>query len=85
MVVISCLYNQRGDRAYLLGWSWASRKWGKFVDYDKVTLDIDEGVALLRFNAPEVMNAIDGAMLVGLQQAVARVSSIHSVKRAVCS
>ena len=82
MVVISCLYNQRGDRAYLLGWSWASRKWGKFVDYDKVTLDIDEGVALLRFNAPEVMNAIDGAMLVGLQQAVARI--VHPLSEARC-
>ena len=52
------------------------------MDYEKVTLEFDEGVAVLRFNAPEVMNAIDGAMLAELQDAVARI--VHPSSEARC-
>lgn len=41
------------------------------MEFNKVILDIDENVAVLKFNDPEVLNAIGGDMLSGLHEAVA--------------
>ena len=52
------------------------------MDYEQVSLDFEDNVAILRFNAPEVMNAIGGAMLAELQDAVAQV--VNPVNEARC-
>ncbi len=45
----------------------------KQVDFDFVDLDFEDKVAVLTFNHPEVMNAIGGAMLDGIQGAIGAV------------
>lgn len=44
------------------------------VDYQRLSLAFDEGVAVLKFNHPEVLNAIGSRMLTELFDAVARIN-----------
>ncbi|MCY4096256.1 MAG: enoyl-CoA hydratase/isomerase [Gammaproteobacteria bacterium] len=48
------------------------------MEFNRVTLDLNEGVATLTFNDPEVLNAIGPAMLSGIHDALAFVQSPNS-------
>ena len=51
------------------------------MEFNKVILDIEDGVAILRFNDPEVLNAVGGDMLSGLHAAVAELQKpLHGVR-----
>ena len=43
---------------------------GRSLEFDKVTLDFEDNVAVLTFNHPEVLNAIGSEMLAGLGAAM---------------
>ena len=43
------------------------------MEFNKVILDIEEGVAILRLNDPEVLNAVGSDMLTGLHEVVAEI------------
>ncbi len=45
------------------------------MEFDRVTLDLDEGVATLTFNDPVVLNAIGPAMLSGIHAALRHIQS----------
>jgi enoyl-CoA hydratase/carnithine racemase len=52
---------------------------------DRVTIDIQDGVADVRLNRPEKMNAIDQPMFRGLAEAAAQLADDHSVRAVVLS
>lgn len=51
------------------------------MEFDKVILDFEDKVAVLKFNHPEVMNAIGGAMLGGLDEALREVQDPNNGAR----
>ena len=54
------------------------------MEFDRVNLNInDDGVALLEFNDPEVLNAVGPAMLKSLHRAVAEITKPNSKARCV--
>ncbi|MBW2230806.1 MAG: crotonase/enoyl-CoA hydratase family protein [Deltaproteobacteria bacterium] len=52
---------------------------------DRVTIDIQDGVADVRLNRPEKMNALDQAMFRGLAEAAAQLADDRSVRAVVLS
>jgi enoyl-CoA hydratase/carnithine racemase len=52
---------------------------------DRVTVQIADGVADVRLNRPDKLNALDGDMFVGLVDAAARVAKDTSVRAVVLS
>ena len=53
------------------------------MEFNRVNLDIDEGVATLTFNDPEVLNAIGPAMLSGIHDALRHIQSPKNHVRCV--
>ena len=53
------------------------------MEFNRVNLDIDEGVATLTFNDPEVLNAIGPAMLSGIHDALRFIQSPKNHVRCV--
>ena len=53
------------------------------MEFNRVNLDIDEGVATLTFNDPEVLNAIGPAMLSGIHDALRYIQSPKNHVRCV--
>ena len=51
------------------------------MDFNKVTLEFDDKVATLRFNHPEVLNAIGADMLEGLDDAMREVEDPNNGAR----
>ena len=52
---------------------------------DPVLLDIDDGVALLRLNRPDASNALNGALLEGLVDAIRTLQRDPSVRAVLFS
>lgn len=52
---------------------------------DRVTIEMDGGVADVRLNRPEKMNALDGAMFAALEEAGESLKSDPSVRAVVLS
>lgn len=52
---------------------------------DRVTISVHEGVADVRLNRPDKMNALDGAMFDGIVDAIGRLAGMGGVRCAVLS
>ena len=50
------------------------------MDYRRISVDIDDGVATIVFKRPEVMNALDDVMLDELQRATQEITADELVR-----
>ena len=55
--------------------------WGERLELNRVNLDFENSVAVLRFNHPEVMNAVGADMLEGLADAIREVEDPNNGAR----
>ena len=53
------------------------------MDYENVKLSIDQGIATIRLNRPDAMNALGRELCTDLSSALTHVASDHSVKAMV--
>ena len=61
--------------------AFTNNHWGKRLELNKVTLDFHGKVAVLRFNHPEVMNAVGADMLEGLHAAMREIQDPNNGAR----